>query len=106
LTSKEILLLKFSAGSLIVLSQVDTWKQDVNYNDLANLQLAFKEAGGKSILQTLWKTDDAIKLEFLINFYQTYLTTKDSQKSYEVSVRMLSLKYPNPYDWGAFILIN
>jgi CHAT domain-containing protein len=70
------------------------------------LQRAFRAAGAKSIMTSLWKVDDAATKEFMILFYHHYLQSKNKFDAFTIAQKKLKEKYAEPYFWGAFTLMG
>jgi len=105
LTVEEIYQLQLKP-SLVVLSACETGLGKYSAGDeIIGFYRAFMYAGAKSIIATLWPVSDEAT-SFLINeFYQSL-----KKNSLGESLRMAQLKtkekYPNPANWGGFILVG
>ena len=78
----------------------------MNKDGVFGLQRAFKMAGSKSMLLSLWNVDDNITKEYMISFYKFLLKTGNKYKAYYSAQNELLRKYNNPYYWAAFILLD
>ena len=115
LTAKEIAGLNFSKLDLIVLSACQTGLGDVESNEgVYGLQRAFKLAGAKTIIMSLWEVDDIATTLLMKSFYDGYLNgeTKDvAFRNATNTVRNYTDKngnklYESPYYWAAFIMMD
>jgi len=76
------------------------------------LQRAFQIAGARNLMMSLWKVSDKVTREFMVGFYAQILR-KDSkgksvtmEKAFSFAVENIRQKYPDPYYWGAFVLVG
>jgi CHAT domain-containing protein len=108
LTAYEISQMDLSHTNLVALSACDTGLGDIAGDEgVYGLQRAFKIAGAKQILVSLWKTPDQASRELLTVFYQYMLRDgKEIHAALQAARQDLRKKYPNPYYWGAFVLVD
>lgn len=108
LTSDEISRLDFGNTNLVVLSACDTGRGHQNGTDgVMGLQRAFRAAGAKTMVTSLWKVPDEATALLMQQFY-TYLFSKHSVRD---SLRLAqedlrSAGYHDPYYWAAFVVID
>ncbi len=106
-TALEISQTNLHSVQLVVLSACETGLGDLNNNQgIYGLQRAFKLAGAKSILMTLWKIDDEITSEFMIAFYKSYFEGLEYYQALKKAQREIKAKYPSPYYWAGFTLLE
>lgn len=108
LTAYEISQMNLSNTQLVVLSACETGLGDIAGNEgVYGLQRAFKIAGARYLIMSLWKVDDQSTKAFMTTFYQEWLDQKRSiPDAFRQTQQKMSKKYPNPYDWAGFILIE
>lgn len=106
LTSYEISKLDFHNVDLVVLSACETGLGDNLFDGIFGLQRAFKKAGAKSILMSLWSIDDKATSEYMGLFYDFLTSGLSKQESYKRTVTEIKKKYNDPYYWASFILLD
>ena len=106
LTAQEVSHLDLSKTKLVVLSACETGLGDIKGSEgVYGLQRAFKMAGVKYIIMSLWQVPDKETAEFMTTFYKNLTKTNDIRKSFNLTQRTMREKY-DPYYWGAFVLIE
>ena len=111
LTAYEIAQMDLSNTDLVVLSACDTALGDIEGNEgVYGLQRAFKTAGARYILMSLWSVNDKKTYEFMTRFYDLYQNKGRSiPEAYQMTQNELRLKYAlpfNPRSWAGFILVE
>lgn len=105
-TAYEIAQLDFSQTDLVVLSACQTALGDVKGTEgVFGLQRAFKLAGVKKMLLSLWKIPDTETAELMNLFYNHYLQGKTARESFTAAQKEMRRKY-SPFYWAAFVLIE
>jgi len=105
-TAYEIAQLDLRKTDLVVLSACETALGDVKGSGgVFGLQRAFKLAGVKNMLLSLWKVPDAETAELMKYFYTYYLQGKTIKESFTAAQNDMRKKY-KPYYWAAFVLIE
>ena len=104
LTAYEIANQNLGNTNLVVLSACETGLGDVvNGEGVFGLQRAFKMAGVKNMLISLWKVPDLQTQELMTIFYQYYLQSNDASAALYQAQLAMSKKY-RPFYWAGFIL--
>jgi CHAT domain-containing protein len=108
LSAAEASLLDLRETELVVLSACETGKGEVNNSEgVYGLRKAFSDAGAQNIIMSLWKVDDKVTQEFMSRFYEIWLNDKTSiREAFNKTQLEIKAKYPQPYYWGAFILVG
>jgi CHAT domain-containing protein len=105
-TAYEISQLDLSNTELVVLSACETALGDVKGNEgVFGLQRAFKMAGVKKMIVSLWQVPDKETVELMTNFYTYWINGKSISSAFYQAQEEMRKKYP-PYFWAAFVLIE
>jgi CHAT domain-containing protein len=108
LTAYEISQMNLSNTELVVLSACETGLGDIEGNEgVYGLQRAFKIAGAKYLIMSLWQVPDFQTQELMTTFYKNWLEGKmsipDAFRSAQGEMRE---KYQSPYFWAGFVLVE
>ncbi|WP_040288125.1 CHAT domain-containing protein, partial [Bizionia argentinensis] len=106
LTAKEISNLDLSACQLVVLSACETGLGNIKGSEgVFGLQRAFKMAGVKNIIMSLWRIPDAQTAELFELFYGFCFEEKSVHEALRMAQAKMKLKY-SPYYWAGFVLLE
>lgn len=107
LTAFEVCNMDLQNTELVVLSACETGLGDIMGGEgVYGLQRAFKVAGARTIIMSLWKVPDKETVELMELFYKNWLENKMSKEdAFNQAQRELSKKYP-PYFWAAFVMVE
>ena len=106
LTAKEICNLNFQNVNLVVLSACKSGLGEVSRDGVYGWQRAFKKAGVKSIVMSLWAIDDSVTQDFMIHFYKGLASGLSKAKALLQAKMLIREKYPHSNDWAAFVLLD
>jgi CHAT domain-containing protein/tetratricopeptide (TPR) repeat protein len=108
LTAYEISQMNLSNTELVVLSACETGLGDIQGNEgVYGLQRAFKIAGAKYLMMSLWQVPDEETKEFMITFYRNWLNEKRSiPDAFRITQKEMREKYNDPYLWAGFVLVE
>lgn len=107
LTANEISRLHLDGSNLVVLSACNT---GLGINDTfgltVGLQKAFKMAGAKSILMSLWQVPDESTALLMTKFYEALFNGHNRHEALMIAMQEVRKIYPDPYYWGAFVILD
>jgi len=107
LSALEISRLNLVGCDLVVLSACGTGRVATDRtNDVYGLVRAFKKAGCRSILMTLWEVDDRATALLMDSFYKELASGQDKTSALSAARQKTRQSYPDPKDWAPFILID
>ena len=106
LTAKEICNLNLQNVNLVVLSACKSGLGEVSRDGVYGLQRAFKKAGVKSIVMSLWAIDDSVTQDFMVYFYKGLASGLSKAKALLQAKMLIREKYPHSNDWAAFVLLD
>ncbi|MBL0268449.1 MAG: CHAT domain-containing protein [Chitinophagaceae bacterium] len=105
-TAYEISQLNLSNTELVVLSACETALGDVKGSEgVFGLQRAFKMAGVKKMIVSLWQVPDKETAELMTAFYSYWLKGKTINEAFAQAQAEMRKKY-SPYYWAAFVLVE
>lgn len=106
LTASEISNLDLSACQLVVLSACETGLGEVKGSEgVFGLQRAFKMAGVKNIIMSLWKVPDNQTAELFNIFYGECFAGKTIHEAFQTAQSKMKARY-SPYYWAGFVLLE
>ncbi len=109
LTAYEISRMNLSATELVVLSACETGLGDIESDEgVYGLQRAFKIAGAKYVLMSLWKVNDQTTREFMTEFYSQWLKKGlGIPEAFRNAQHKMKVKYPEEgYHWAGWVLVG
>ena len=108
LNANETSFLNLENTKLVVLSTCESGRGFIKDGDgVFGLRQGCINAGAQNIIMSLWKVDDKVTQEFMSRFYEIWLNEKTSiREAFKKTQLEIKAKYPQPYYWGAFILVG
>jgi len=108
LTADEIANLNLAKTKLAVLSACETGLGDIiGHEGVYGLQRAFRIAGVKNLIMSLWTVPDKVTAEFMIEFYKNLMSGITIDESFYKAQLNIRNRYPEePYKWGAWLLVE
>jgi CHAT domain-containing protein len=108
-TAYEISQMNLANTELVVLSACQSGLGDIKGNEgVYGLQRAFKIAGAKYLIMSLWEVNDQTTRAFMTTFYRQWLENglaiPDAFRAAEAAMKD---RYPDaPYHWAGFVLVE
>ena len=96
----------FGNTQLVVLSACETAIGVSLQEGFGGLIRAFKMAGVKHVIASLWKVSDEATADLMVLFYENLMSGIEPHESLIRAQREMALRYPDPYYWAAFIMID
>ena len=76
------------------------------YSSNSGLIGALQKAGVKNVIASLWKVDDKVTQEFMVNFYGNLAEDKSISESLWRAKLAIKKMHPEPYYWAPFVLYS
>ncbi|MBP6185626.1 MAG: CHAT domain-containing protein [Saprospiraceae bacterium] len=108
LTAYEISQMNLSNTELIVLSACETGLGEIQGNEgVYGLQRAFKIAGAKYLIMSLWQVPDKQTSLLMTTFYKKWLEEKMTiPDAFHAAQKQLRDNGLDPYNWAGFVLVE
>ncbi len=108
LTAYEISQMNLSNTELVVLSACETGLGDIQGNEgVYGLQRAFKIAGAKYLIMSLWQVPDKQTSLLMTTFYKKWLEEKmEIPEAFRAAQKELREAGLDPYYWAGFVLVE
>lgn len=107
LTAQQVAACDFSGTDLVCLASCHSGRGEVTTEGLYGLQRGFKKAGAGSIVMNLWEASDVATKCFMTNFYTDLVNgSRDRHRAFRHARDAVRAKYPSPYYWAGFIMVD
>lgn len=108
ISANEISQLDLSSTSLVVISACQSGVGNSTPEGLYGLQRAFKQAGVRTLVMTLWNIDDKVTRRFMAKFYERLVATGwDRHRAFREARSFIIGQYPeSPNLWACFVMID
>ena len=110
LTAYEVAQTDLRGTELVVLSACETALGDIlDGEGVYGLQRAFKLAGARYVLMSLWNVDDETTYEYMTTFYKNMEAGMPVPAAYRSTQQQMRERYSNPSRpraWAGFILLE
>jgi CHAT domain-containing protein/Tfp pilus assembly protein PilF len=106
ITAYEIAQMDLHQTQLVVLSACETALGALQGSEgVFGLQRAFKMAGVKNIVVSLWQVPDKETVELMTAFYSNLLSGKEVREAFYLAQKEMRSRY-DPFFWAAFVLVE
>ena len=107
LTASKISRMDLEGNEITILSACQTGQGETTPEGVYGLQRAFKKAGVKTIIMTLWSVNDLSTKEFMTTFFKRLADNGwHKHEAFEYAKRTIKEKYKDPYHWAPFIMMD
>jgi CHAT domain-containing protein len=107
LTAYEISHLDLNDTQLAVLSACETGLGDIRGSEgVFGLQRAFKMAGVRYLLVSLWSVPDAPTAQLMQHFFKNLVTNNNIRQAFKAAKESMRDNDPNPLNWAGFVLME
>ncbi len=106
LLAEEIAAMDLSGTDLVVLSACETGLGEITSEGVFGLQRAFKKAGVRTLIMSLWRVDDAATSLMMRTFYEHLLASKSKREAFAIAQLAVKSEYKDPYYWASFIMLD
>ncbi len=108
LTAYEVSKMDLSETELVVLSACETGLGDIKGTEgVYGLQRAFKIAGARYLIMTLWQVPDFQAQAFMTTFYLAWLEEgKTIPEAFRAAQFYMRARYKDAFDWAGFVLVK
>ncbi len=106
LLAEEIAAMDLSGTDLVVLSACETGLGEITSEGVFGLQRAFKKAGVRTLIMSLWRVDDAATSLMMRTFYEHLLAGKSKREAFAIAQLAVKSEYKDPYYWASFIMLD
>ena len=92
---------------MVVLSACETARGVIDPVDgIYGLQRAFKMAGVKTIVMSLWKVNDVTTAMLMTHFYKYLVGGDERHQALWKAMKDVEKDYPDPYYWAGFVMLD
>lgn len=108
LTGLEISRFDLSGIDLVILAACKTGQGTIdNFEGVFGLQRAFRMAGVRNMIVSLWDIPDKETSEIMTSFYKHILGGYPLRQAFDTAIRKARHKYPSqPQFWAGFVLVE
>ena len=103
---EDIAVRDFRDVDLVVLSACNTASGDDEGNSTCGLQRAFKMAGARTVVMSLWNVNDEATSMMMKTFYTCLMSGDSKREAFHRAVMAVRENYHQPYYWAPFIMMD
>lgn len=105
LTAYEVSGFNVQGTKLVVLSACDSGLGEIRQEEgVYGLSRAFKMAGAKALLLSLWEAPDEETAEFMTDFYRRWLNGSSLREAFWKTRKKMQKRHLDPQKWAGFVL--
>jgi CHAT domain-containing protein len=106
-TAYEATNLSLEKTELVVLSACDSGLGQIeNGEGVFGLQRAFRYAGARFVLMSLWEVEDSATEKFMTVFYKNWMGGKPIPDAFSAAQKEMQRLGFKPVDWGGWVLLG
>jgi CHAT domain-containing protein len=108
LAAFEVANMDLRKTKLVILSACDSSLGDIKAGEgVFGLQRAFRLAGVKTIIMSLWNVPDETTADLMSRFFQYWTGSEERSVAFNHAIKDLRFLYPDyPELWAAFVLVG
>ena len=107
LTAAEVARCDLSDTAIACLASCDSGQGEVTSEGIYGLLRAFKKAGARTVVMSLWKASDVATECFMTNFYADLVNgSRDRHKAFRFARDEVRRQYPSPFYWAGFTMVD
>lgn len=106
ISASEVAAMDLGNTSLVSIASCHSAQGEVTPEGIYGLQRAFKKAGAGTLLLSLWEVTDGAASLFMTEFYRAIAAGADRYDAYAGARDAVRARYPNPYYWAPFIMVD
>lgn len=107
LVADEVARRDLSHTAVVCLAACHSGQGETTSEGIYGLQRAFKKAGAGSVVMSLWEVSDAVAECFMTSFYSDLAGgSKDRHKAFDFARNEVRKRYPSPFYWASFAMVD
>lgn len=106
ISAEEISWMDFSNTELVILSACMSGWGFTNHDEWGGLIKAFKSAGVRYVMASLWNVPDIPTAKLMAFFYKYLISGEEIHNALLFAQQEMAKEYPDPYYWAPFIIVE